>query len=214
MSCIGRAASDSLTTDALVSAFRQVGMWPLDPSVIKNSELRKGAATIVPDVGLERLTSRLISTVRKDMSQPVLVNGTLSTAGRGTVLTAPEILAAMESAAPGKEAVNEAKAAKKRARELTAGDKKRKGAAVARARHASVIEPEASNRRIAWAEIASDAAHEAGCRLSDLGMALPSTAKTRRRLAAARVRGPRVHPRILWRVLAGEAAGVGSRLHL
>jgi len=129
-------------------------------------------------------------------------------------LTAPEILAAMESAAAGKEAVKEAKAAKKRARELTAEDKKRKRAAVARARHARVVEQEASNRRIAWAEIASDASHEAGCRLRDFGMALPSTAKTRRRLAAARVRVPPVHPRILWRVLAGEAAGVGSRRHL
>jgi len=124
-------------------------MWPLDPSVIKNSELCKGADTVVPDVDLERLTSRLIPTVRKDMSQPVLVNGTLSTAGRGTVLTAPEILAAMESAAAGKEAVKKAKAAKKRARELTAEDKKRKEAAVARARHARVVEQDASNLRIA-----------------------------------------------------------------
>jgi len=214
MSCIGRAASESLTTDALVSAFHQVGMWPLDPLVIKNSELCKGADTVLPDVDLERLTSRLIPTVRKDMSQPIFVNGTLSTAGRGTVLTAPEILAAMADAAAGKEAVKEAKAAKKRARELTAEDKKRKGAAVARARHARVVEQEASNRRIVWAEIASDAAHEAGCRLRDLGMVLPSTAKSRRRLAAARVRVPRVHPRILWRVLAGAAAGVGSRLHI
>jgi len=214
MSCIGRAASDSLTTDALVSAFRQVGMWPLDPSVIENSEMCKGADTVVPDVDLERLTSWFIPTVRKDLSQPILVNGPLSTAGRGTVLTAPEILAAMASAAAGKEAVKEAKAAKKRARELTAAEQKRKGAAVARTRHARVVEQEASNRRIVWAEIASDAAHEAGCPLRDLGMALPSTANTRRRLAAARVRVPRVHPRIVWHVLAGEAAGVGSRLHL
>ena len=110
--------------------------------------------------------------------------------------------------------MKEAKAAKKRARELTFEDKKRKGAAVAHSRHARVVEQEASNRRHEWAEIASDAAHEAGCRLRNLGKVLPSTANSRRRLAAARVRMPRVHPRILWRVLEGDAAGVGRRLHI
>jgi len=45
------------------------------------------------------MTSRLIPTVRKDMSRPILVNGTLWTAGRCTVLTAPEILSAMADAA-------------------------------------------------------------------------------------------------------------------
>jgi len=52
MSCIGRAASESLTTDALVSAFRQVRMWPLHFSVIKNSQLCEGADTVLPDVDL------------------------------------------------------------------------------------------------------------------------------------------------------------------
>jgi len=50
-----------------------------------------------------------------DMFQPILVDGSLSREIRGTVLTAPEILAAVASAAAGEEAEKEAKAAKKRA---------------------------------------------------------------------------------------------------
>ena len=210
----GRAASGSLSTDALVSAFRQERMRPLNPSVITKSQRWKGADVVVAEVEHERLTSRVIPSVHKDMSQPVLVNGALSTAARGTVVTTPQILAAMVNAAAEKEAVKEAKAAKKLDRELTTEEKKGKRYAVARARHARIVKQEAFDRRIVSAGIASDAAHEAWCRLRDVGMFLPSTANARRRLEVARVCVPRVLPHILWRELSGEAAGVWSRLHI
>ena len=51
---------------------------------------------MVLDVNLELLVSRLTPVVRKDLSCPTIVQGTLSTAGRATVMTAPEVLAALQ----------------------------------------------------------------------------------------------------------------------
>jgi len=51
---------------------------------------------VVSDVNLELLVSRLTPVVRKNLSCPTIVQGTLSTAGRATVLTAPEVLAAVQ----------------------------------------------------------------------------------------------------------------------
>jgi len=48
------------------------------------------------DVNLELSVSRLTPVVRKNLSCPTIVQGTLSTAGRATVLTAPEVLAAVQ----------------------------------------------------------------------------------------------------------------------
>jgi len=96
MRCIAGAASDALTADALKMAFRRVCMWPLDPTVVSFETLSKGADAPVSGINLELLTKRLIPAVRKDMSCPRIVNRTLSTAGHGTVLTAPEILGALE----------------------------------------------------------------------------------------------------------------------
>jgi len=124
MRCIAAAASDALTVTALTTAFRQVGMWPLDPTVVTVEELRKGADAPVTSVDLEKLTRRLILSVRKDMTCARVINGTLSTAGRGTVLTAPEILAALEGEAAAKAAAREAKEAGKRARETKAEERK------------------------------------------------------------------------------------------
>jgi len=58
--------------------------------------------------------------VRKDLSRPAVVSGTRSTAGRDTVLTAPEIMAALEQTAPAKAR----KQANKRDRDQRAADKK------------------------------------------------------------------------------------------
>jgi len=65
MRCIARTASDALTKDALRTAFRRVGMWPLDPTVVIVEELSKGADAPVTSVNLELLTRRLIPIVRK-----------------------------------------------------------------------------------------------------------------------------------------------------
>ena len=52
MRCIARAASEALTVDALTTAFRRDGMWPLDPTVVSAAELSKGADAPVQDVDL------------------------------------------------------------------------------------------------------------------------------------------------------------------
>jgi len=211
MRCIARAASEALTVDALTTAFRRVGMWPLDPTVVSAAELSKGADATVQDVDLAKLTQRLIPRVRKDMSRPVVVNGTLSTAGRGTVLTAHEIMAALDETAAAKVAAKALKQANKRDRDQRADDRKIKNAAAAKAKRAKVEAKEEETRRVAWVDIGSEASHEAGCRLRMMGLALPVAAKTRRRLAAARLRMPPVPPRVLWRVVASEAVRVGGQ---
>ena len=52
MRCIARAASEALKVDALTTAFRRVGMWPLDPTVVSAENLSKGADEPVQDVDL------------------------------------------------------------------------------------------------------------------------------------------------------------------
>jgi len=51
---------------------------------------------VVLDVDLELLVSRLTTVVRQNLSCPTIVQGTISTAGRATVLTALEVLAALQ----------------------------------------------------------------------------------------------------------------------
>jgi len=197
--------------DALTTAFRRVGMWPLNPTVVRAAELSKGADAHVQDVDLAKLTQCLIPRERKDMSRPVVLNGTLSMAGRGTVLTAPEIMAALDETAAPKVAAKALKQANKRARDQRAADKKTKNAAAAKTKRATVEAKEEEMRREACVYIGSEASHEAGCRLRMMGLALPMAAKTRRGLGAARLRVPPVSPRVLWRVVAKEAARVGGQ---
>jgi len=71
--CVRMAADAALTRDALVSAFKRVGMW--SPT----------------------LTLLLLPIVRKELKESTVVNGTLSTAGPATLLTAPKIISALES---------------------------------------------------------------------------------------------------------------------
>jgi len=132
MRCIARAASEALKVDALTTAFRRVGMRPLDSTVVSAAELSKGADAPVQDMDLAKLTQRLIPRVRKDMSRPAVVNGTLSMAGRGTVLTAPEIMAALDETAAAEVAAMALKQANKRARDQRAADKKIKDDAAAK----------------------------------------------------------------------------------
>lgn len=89
---------------ALKSAFQRVGMWPLDPPRVSWEELSKGAhSPVVPDIDLKRLMARLTPVARKDMARPVVLNGTLSTAGSAAVLTAPAVISALESLDTAKE---------------------------------------------------------------------------------------------------------------
>jgi len=216
MRCIAAAASDALMVTALTTAFRRVGMWPLDPTVVTGEELSKGAADApVTSVDLEKLTRRLIPSVRKGMTCARVVNGTLSTAGRGTVLTAPEILAALEGQVAAKAAARKAKEEGKRAREAKAEERKLLAAQVERAKSPKMRTAQAAARREKWAELAFDAAREGASRMRAMGMLGASASKLRRRAVATRARGPSAatHPlplHILRRVVALQAAQAAS----
>ena len=93
--CIAEACSASLTVRALSSAFQRVGMWPLNLRAISLEALSKGAQVPVVDVNLEAPVSRLIPVVSKELKRVVVSNGTLSTAGRATVLTSDEVIDAL-----------------------------------------------------------------------------------------------------------------------
>lgn len=204
---IGRAASDALTVDALKSAFQRVGVWPLDPTVVRWEDMCKGAdAPLAPDVDIPLLVSRLAPVARKDMVRPVVQNGTLSTAGRATVLTAPEVISALREMDAAKEDKRNEAEASKRAREERAAEKSVKDEERARAKQARIDDKAARARRETCAVVAAEAATEAGCWLRSIGHAPPSAAKARRRLAAARVRAPILAPRAAWAQASREAA--------
>jgi len=215
MRCIAAPSSDALTVTALTTAFRLFDMWPLDPTVVTGEELSKGADAPVTSVDLEKLTRRLIPSVRKDMMCARVVNRTLSTAGRGTVLTAPEILAALEGEAAAKAAARKAKEAGKRACEAKAEERKLLAAQVERAKSAQMRAVQAAARREMWAELAFDAAREEASRMRAMGILGPSASKLWRRAAAARARRPSAatHPlplHILRRVVALQATRAAS----
>jgi len=211
MHCIARAASEALTVDALKTAFQRVGMWPLDPTVVITEKLSNGADAPIQAVDLIKLTKRLIPRARKDMTCPVVFNGTLATAGRGTVLTAPEIMAALDETAAAKEAAKSLKEARKRARDMKAADRQSRDVDSAKVKRAKIEAKEAATRRKLWAHLGLEASYQEAYGLQTMRLALPSAAKNRRRLAAARRRISPVSPNVLWRVVASEAARVGRQ---
>jgi len=97
MDCARMAADSAFTRDALVSAFKRVGMWPLDPRKVAVDEVNKGADIPSDEADLPTLTRPLLPIVRKKLREATVVYGTLSTAGRTTLLTAPEHFSALES---------------------------------------------------------------------------------------------------------------------
>ena len=215
MRSIAGGASEALTESALRTAFRRVGMWPLDPSAVSREELTKGADAPVASVDLELLTRRLLPSVRKDIKCPRVVNGTLSTAGRRTVLTAPEVLAALEGEAAAKMSRRAAKESGKHAREAKVEEKKVLAAEAARAKRSKQEANEDALLREIWAEVACDAAREGGCRMRAIGMTGPSAAKLRRRTAAERARRTPELPLSvdrLWRVVSAQAAQMGRQM--
>jgi len=214
MRFISAAASDTLTEQALRTAFRRVGMWPLDPTVVSDEELSKGADAPVAGTDLELLTRRLIPVVRKDMSCPRVVNGILSTAGRGTVLTADEVIAAISVVAAAREAEKLAKSHAKRAREANAKENKSLESIAARAKRAKLQEKQDKFLCKTWDEIASDAANDGACRLRAMGLMASTAANLRCRALASRARRGAplpLSPNELWRVVSAEAAEVGKQ---
>ena len=94
--CVKIAAENAFTPAALLSAISAVGMWSLDPVMGPAQELSKREDRVVLDVNLEFSVSRLTQVVRKHLSYPNILQGTLSTAEKAAVLTAPEVLAALK----------------------------------------------------------------------------------------------------------------------
>jgi len=157
---------------------------------------------------------RLLSVLRKDMSRPRVVNGTLLAAGRGPVVTADEVIAASLEGATAKEAAKLTKSHAKRVREAKAEKKKSLGSIAARAKRAKQQERQEKFLRKRWDEIASDAAADGACRLRAMGLLASTAAKLRRRTLASRAhRGapPPLSPYELWRVVSAEAAEVGNQ---
>jgi len=214
MRSIAGAASEALIESALRTAFRRVGIWPLGPSAVSREELSEEAEAPVASVDLELLTRRLPPSVRRDIKCPRVVNGTLSTAGRGTALTAPEVLDALEGEAAAKMARRAAKEAGKRDREAKAAEKKVLSSETARAKRYKQEAKEDALLREIWAEVACDAAREDGCRMRANGMTGPSAAKPRRRTAAARARRTPDLPlsvHRLWCVVLAQASQMGRQ---
>ncbi|KAK1864492.1 hypothetical protein I4F81_007038 [Pyropia yezoensis] len=153
----------------------------------------KGADGPAPDVDLALLAARLVPVVRKDMAQPVVTNGTLSTAGTAVVLTAPQVIQALQDLEQDKLDMDEAKEAGKRAREQRASDKLAEKAAkdaAAKRRRAELV----------WRQVCQLTAEVAQLRVSAV---LPTRRKQTHRLRAARQQR---------RVGAGESAAPFSVL--
>lgn len=155
-----------------------MGVLLQDPSRVSQEMLRKGADGPAPDVGLALLAARLIPVVRKDMAQPVVTNGTLSTAGTAVVLTAPQVLETLQDLEEERLEKAEAKECGKRAREQRAADKLAEKAtkdAAAKRRKAEMV----------WRQVCQQVAEVARTRFSALQ---PTPRKQIHRLRAARQR--------------------------
>lgn len=178
MDCARAAALEAFTERTLASAFQRVGLWPLDPSRVSQEMLKKGADQPAPDVDLALLAARLVPVVRKDMAQPVVTNGILSTAGTAVVLTAPQVIQALQDLEKGKLDKAEANESGKRAREQRASDKLAEKAAkdaAAKRRRAELV----------WRQVCQLSAEVAQLRVSAV---LPTPRKKTHRLRAARQR--------------------------
>lgn len=178
MDCARAAALEAFTERTLASAFQRVGLWPLDPSRVSQEMLRKGADGPAPDVDLALMAARLIPVVRKDTAQPVVTNGTLSTAGTAVVLTAPQVLETLQDLEEERLEKAEAKECGKRAREQRAADKLTEKAtkdAAAKRREAEMV----------WRQVCQQVAEVARTRFSALQ---PTPRKQIHRLRAARQR--------------------------
>lgn len=212
MRSVSQEASAALTVEAVSSAFRRVGMWPLDPTVVSWPELCKGSdRPLAPETDVKRLTAFMVPSELKDMTRPVVDNGTLSTAGRATVLTSTDVLAELCALDHAKEERKVEVEAGKRARERRAAEKLEKDAEVARAKHAHNNVKVARLLRETWATVACEVASDAGWRMRARGVAPPSAAKIRRRLDADRTRPPPMTPREAWRVVSRNAAQTADR---
>jgi len=204
MDCVNEAAGDSFTPASLASAFRRVGMCPIDPTRVSVEALSKGAARPVLDVDLAFFKARLIPVTHKELGALIVANGTLSTAGRPVVLTAPEILSALQTLDAEKERKAEAQKVSRQLREKRAAGLKAQ-------RDARTVAAEQTRARKVWTAMCDDALQEAQARhltaVSERKRAnRRRAAKQRRRVQAL---GRPLPMREAWHLASSEADAMG-----
>jgi len=89
MQVIHRAAFTGLSSVNIINGFRKTGMWPIDPSVIDVGRLTKGkgAQYSARKVDLEQLALRLGPEARRDMREPPISFGSISSRGQAIEAT-------------------------------------------------------------------------------------------------------------------------------
>lgn len=204
MDCIHKAAGDTFTPTNLTSAFRRVGMWPLDPSRVPLEAMSKGAVLPVLGVDLKFPKARLIPIMREELNVPVVAKGTLSMAGRLVVLTAPEMEAALKDLDQEMARKTEAQRAGREAREKRSSELKAQ-------RDAKAAAAEEAKARLMWAAVCDGAVEVARFWL----LVTPSSrerasrqraAKQRRRVQAPGLPLPATKA---WQLCSGESAALG-----
>lgn len=204
---IGRPARDALCVDALKSAIRRVGMWPLDVTAVRRKDMSKGAdAPLAPDLEIRILVLGLAAVARKDMVHAMVHNGGLSTAKRATDLTAPEEISALREIDADKADERSETKATECAKEERGVEKSVMDGERARAQKARMDDEASRMRREFWAVVAAGVATDPSCWLRLSGHFATSAAKARRRVAAARVRGSMMAPRAAWAQASRDAA--------
>jgi len=178
MDCIKKAADHAFSPSHLAAALANVGVWPLDTKKDCLEEVNKGADRTAKDVDLQLLADRAGPTMRKDLKQPTIIQGTLSTAGRPVNLTAPDVISALEK-------LEEDKRVKAAAQEQGRREKAARVAAYKATKSKRDAALEADRFEKAWRVACTDAVEEARHRLS---WANPYPRKRKLQMAAARQR--------------------------
>jgi len=96
MDCVKLAADEAFSHAHLATAFGAVGAWRRNTTKFPVKEFSKGADKPLKAVDLNFLADRVAPVARKALNTPTIVQGTLSTAGKPTALTAPDVLAALQ----------------------------------------------------------------------------------------------------------------------
>jgi len=195
MDCVKLAADDAFSPAHLAAAFAAVGVWPLDPTKFPVDEFSKGADKPLKAVDLKVLTDRVAPVARKALNTPTIVQGTLSTAGKPTALTAPDVLAALQRQEKEKRDKEEEREKNRKVTAAQAAVKKAKKTG----RDAAA---EKSRLAKAWGVVCAAAVEEARYRLAKEN---PSPRKRLLRARAARQRS-----RVPERVPAGTGASSQS----
>jgi len=178
MDCIKKAADHAFSPSDLPAAFANVGMWPLDPKKVYSEEVNKGAGRTAKDVDLQLLADRAVPAMRKDLKQPTIIQGTLSTAGRPVNLTAPDVISALEK-------LKEHKRVKAAAEEQGRREKVARVAAPKATKAKRDAALKAARFEKAWRVVCADAVEDPRHRLS---REKPSPRKRKLQMAAARQR--------------------------